>query len=77
MLIVGHFLFTYYIKPIAYGSRALTDCQRRYDQIQKELLAIVYGCEKFHQCVYGKTIRVESDHKATGAYLKSLFTKLH
>lgn len=34
---------------VAYGSRALTDCQRRYAQIEKELLAIVYGCEKFHQ----------------------------
>lgn len=50
-------------QPVAYGSRALSDCQRRYAQIEKELLAIVYGCEKFHQYVYGKVIQVESDHK--------------
>lgn len=34
---------------VAYGSSALSVCQRRYAQIEKELLAIVYGCEKFHQ----------------------------
>lgn len=58
-------------KPVAYASRALTDCQRRYAQIEKELLAIVYGCEKFHQYVYGKQIDVESDHKP----LESIFKK--
>lgn len=59
-------------RPVAYGSRALNDCQRRYAQIEKELLAIVYGCEKFHQYVYGKEITVESDHKP----LESIFKKL-
>lgn len=58
-------------RPVAYGSRALTDCQRRYAQIEKELLAIVYGCEKFHQYVYGKEITIESDHKP----LESIFKK--
>ncbi|XP_024119581.1 uncharacterized protein K02A2.6 [Oryzias melastigma] len=58
-------------QPVAYGSRALTDCQQRYAQIEKELLAIVYGCEKFHQYVYGKDIQVESDHKP----LESIFKK--
>lgn len=58
-------------QPVAYGSRALTDCQRGYAQIEKELLAIVYECEKFHQYVYGKDIQVESDHKP----LESIFKK--
>ena len=58
-------------RPVAYGSRALTDCQRRYAQIEKELLAIVYGCEKFHQYLYGRDIKVESDHKP----LESIFKK--
>ena len=56
-------------RPVAYGSRALTDCQCRYAQIEKELLAIVYGCEKFHQYLYGRDIKVESDHKP----LESIF----
>lgn len=58
-------------RPVAYGSQALTDCQRRYAQIEKELLAIVYGCEKFHQYVYGREIQVESDYKP----LESIFKK--
>lgn len=57
--------------PVAYGSRPLTDCQRRYAQIKKELLAIVYRCEKFHQYLYGKDTVVESDHKP----LESIFKK--
>ena len=50
-------------KPLAYASRALTPTQERYAQIEKETLAIVYGAQKFHQFIYGRPTRVESDHK--------------
>ena len=30
---------------------------------QRELLAIIYGCEKFHTYLYGRTFIVETDHK--------------
>lgn len=50
-------------KTIAYASRALTACQQRYAQIEKETLAIVYGCEKFHQYIFGRKTKVETDHK--------------
>ena len=36
-------------RPIAYSSRALTDSETRYAQIEKKVLAAVaYGLEKFH-----------------------------
>ena len=50
-------------KPIAYASRTLTSPERAYAQIEKEMLALTYGCKKFHPYVYGKTIDIETDHK--------------
>ena len=56
--------------PVAYASKAMNDTQRRYAQIEKELLAVVFACKRSHQYVYGKTITVESDHKPLEAILK-------
>lgn len=49
--------------PVAYASRALTSAESRYAQIEKELLASLYACERFHQYVYGQSFEVETDHK--------------
>jgi hypothetical protein len=49
-------------QPVAYASRALSATQQRYAQIEKELLAIVFVCEKFHQYIFGKKGQVETDH---------------
>ena len=40
-------------RPIANISKTLTDTQRRYSQIQKEALAIIFALKKFHQFLYG------------------------
>lgn len=57
--------------PVAYASRALTDAEQRYAQIEKELLAIVFACEKFHFYVYGRDVLVQSDHRP----LEAIFRK--
>ena len=49
--------------PIAYASRALTETEKQYAQIEKEMLAIVYAMEKFHTYTYGRDITIELDHK--------------
>eukprot|EP00731_Ephydatia_muelleri_P001282 Em0001g1282a len=41
-------------RPIANASKTLSDTQRRYSQIQKEALAIVFALHKFHQVLYGR-----------------------
>ena len=58
-------------KPIAYASRALTNAERNYAQIEKELLAIYFACTKFHQYIYGKECRVQTDHHP----LEAIFRK--
>ena len=50
-------------KPVAYASKALTDAETRYANIERELLAVVFGCTRFHTYVYGSKFTVESDHK--------------
>ena len=50
-------------KPVAYASRSMTDAETKYAQIEKELLAILFGMERFLQYTYGKEVIVESDHK--------------
>ena len=51
-------------QPVAFGARGMTQTERRYAQIEKEMLAIVCGCEKFDQFIYGHHITVETDHKS-------------
>ena len=57
--------------PIAYASKSLMSCQTNYAQIEKELLAIVFGCTKFHHYIYGlSSVLVETDHKPLETILK-------
>ena len=58
-------------RPIAYASKSLTSSQQNFAQIEKELYAILYGCIRFHQFVYGQKIFVETDHQP----LVTLFKK--
>lgn len=50
-------------QPLEFASRTLTDTQQRYAQIEKELLAVQFGIQHFHQYVYGQTLLIELDHK--------------
>lgn len=49
--------------PVAYASRAMTSAERRYAQIEKETLGVVYACEKFREYIYGRPTLIETDHK--------------
>ena len=51
------------LKIISYASRALTAVEQRYSQIEREALAILFGCEKFKLYVLGKPVEVITDHK--------------
>ena len=49
--------------PIAFVSKALTETEQRYAKIERELLAVVFGCERFRTYLYGCKFKVESDNK--------------
>ena len=49
--------------PILNISKILSATQRRYSQIQKEALSLVYALKKFHQFLYGRKFIVVTDHK--------------
>ena len=50
-------------KPIAFASKAFTKTECRYVNIEREMLAAVFGAERFHTYIYGRSFTIESDHK--------------
>lgn len=50
-------------RVIAFGHKALTDCEKRYCQIEKEALALVWAVEHFRIYLFGKEFDLISDHK--------------
>ena len=62
-------------RPVAFASRALTDAERNYSQIEKEMLAICFACTKFHQYIYGKCINVQTDHRPLESILRKPIAK--
>lgn len=50
--------------PIGYASRTLTKAESNYAMIEKELLAVVFGCKRFDQLLVGnQNVVVKTDHK--------------
>ena len=51
-------------KPVAYASCALTLAEQKYVQIEKEVLAITWSCERFNDYLLGTTFHIHTDHKS-------------
>ena len=49
-------------KPVMYMSRALTETEQRYSNIERELLAIVFALKRLNHYTFGRTITMQSDH---------------
>ena len=57
-------------RAIYYASRTFNEAQENYSTTEKEMLAIVFACEKFRPYILGSHIIVHTDH-ATIKYLMS------
>ena len=54
-------------QPVVYASRALSSAKTCYPQIEKKLLAIVFGCDRFEAYVYGcDVVNVETRPQTPG-----------
>lgn len=63
--------------PVAYASSTLSECQTRWAQIEKEMLAIWFACQKFNSYLYGQDdITVETDHKPLVTIFKKDFDNI-
>ena len=56
-------------RPIAFASRTLAP--KKCSQLDKEVLAIIFGMKHFHQYIYGRSFIIISDQKP----LKHLFSE--
>jgi hypothetical protein len=52
------------LKPIAYASKTLSQTERNYACIEREMLAIVFAVQRFHTYLYGRPFRCFTDHKS-------------
>ena len=50
-------------RPVAYVSRAMTQTEGRYAQIEKEALAITWACDRFSDFLMGLKFHIQTDHK--------------
>ena len=51
------------LRVISYASRSQSDTEHRYSQTEKEPLAIVWACARFHAYLYGAEFDLLTDHK--------------
>ena len=58
-------------RPIEYASKSLSSTEQNYSNIEREMLGVVFGLERFHYYAYGRKVIVETDHKP----LESIFKK--
>ena len=51
-------------RTIYYASRTFNEAQENYSTTEKEMLAVVFACEKFRQYILGSHVIIHTDHAA-------------
>uniref|UniRef100_H3AL87 ribonuclease H n=1 Tax=Latimeria chalumnae TaxID=7897 RepID=H3AL87_LATCH len=50
-------------RPISFASQSLSPAKKCYLQLEKEVLAVVWGVKKFHVYLFGRHFIIKNDHK--------------
>ena len=56
-------------RPVAYLSRSLSQTERKYSAGEREALACIFACERWHLFLYGKRFTLQTDHRALTSLL--------
>ena len=56
---------------VMYLSRMLTDVERRYSQMEKEALGIVWACERLYLYLFGKQFQLLTDNRAVQLFFNN------
>ncbi|UYV62324.1 K02A2.6-like [Cordylochernes scorpioides] len=51
------------IRPVAFASRILTPAEKKYSQLEREVLGIVFGVTRFRNYLLGNSFTLRTDHK--------------
>ena len=57
-------------KPVRFLSKSLTGAEQNYSNIERELLGVLFACEKLHTYTFGRSITVHTDHRPLEAIFK-------
>lgn len=62
-------------RPVAFASRSLSEIERWYAKIEKEMLAVVYGLENFHYYSRGRKVNFVINHNPLVAIRAKFLSK--
>ncbi|KAJ8332651.1 hypothetical protein SKAU_G00424400 [Synaphobranchus kaupii] len=63
-------------RQIAFASRALSPTEQRYSLGEREALACLWACERWHMYLYGRAFTLRTDHQALTTLLATSGTGL-
>ena len=57
-------------RPITVASKSLTGAEKKRSNIEREVLGILYGLEKFHHYCSAREVSIITDHKTTHCHFQ-------